>query len=317
MHCCACCALHMVVGQRDRAGGIAGHLWWRKRCFAVGPRRVGEAAAATTSECGLVAPMPPCLLLMHPPAATASRPSTQQAAWRGAEDRSHHGEVCRAVLRRQPLCLPHRSVHAAVGLLGCRSACVPWCRRAAACSCGARMLCRECWECCGGARMRAAHVAAACAAAVLAFCVANAACAAAVQCSCQPDVGLIVERCFVGAHALHQPHMNEPCLPGCLPAADGAYLLAFAIIMLNTDAHNPMADRWVGFRCRSCCRQQGNQSACTAVASSCSAHRSPQAHAADGGRACCPAVYAAAASALIVCGRCHSARPSFLPHLAA
>jgi Sec7-like guanine-nucleotide exchange factor len=27
------------------------------------------------------------------------------------------------------------------------------------------------------------------------------------------------------------------------PAADGAYLLAFAIIMLNTDAHNPMADR--------------------------------------------------------------------------
>jgi len=31
--------------------------------------------------------------------------------------------------------------------------------------------------------------------------------------------------------------------PGSFPAADAAYLLAFAIIMLNTDAHNPMADR--------------------------------------------------------------------------
>lgn len=31
--------------------------------------------------------------------------------------------------------------------------------------------------------------------------------------------------------------------PSAFAAADGAYLLAFAIIMLNTDAHNPMADR--------------------------------------------------------------------------
>ncbi len=31
--------------------------------------------------------------------------------------------------------------------------------------------------------------------------------------------------------------------PAVFPNADGAYLLAFAIIMLNTDAHNPMADR--------------------------------------------------------------------------
>lgn len=31
--------------------------------------------------------------------------------------------------------------------------------------------------------------------------------------------------------------------PGAFPTADGAYLLAFAIIMLNTDAHNPQADK--------------------------------------------------------------------------
>lgn len=30
--------------------------------------------------------------------------------------------------------------------------------------------------------------------------------------------------------------------PGVFAAADGTYLLAFALIMLNTDAHNPMAD---------------------------------------------------------------------------
>lgn len=30
--------------------------------------------------------------------------------------------------------------------------------------------------------------------------------------------------------------------PGAFSSADGAYLLAFALIMLNTDAHNPMAD---------------------------------------------------------------------------
>ena len=30
--------------------------------------------------------------------------------------------------------------------------------------------------------------------------------------------------------------------PGAFSNADGAYLLSFAIIMLNTDAHNPMAD---------------------------------------------------------------------------
>ncbi len=29
---------------------------------------------------------------------------------------------------------------------------------------------------------------------------------------------------------------------GAFGSADGAYLLSFAIIMLNTDAHNPMAD---------------------------------------------------------------------------
>ena len=32
------------------------------------------------------------------------------------------------------------------------------------------------------------------------------------------------------------------CNPGAFANADGAYLLAFALIMLNTDAHNPMAD---------------------------------------------------------------------------
>ncbi|KAL6766957.1 hypothetical protein ACKKBG_A38045 [Auxenochlorella protothecoides x Auxenochlorella symbiontica] len=33
------------------------------------------------------------------------------------------------------------------------------------------------------------------------------------------------------------------CNPNAFPTTDGAYLLSFAIIMLNTDAHNPMADR--------------------------------------------------------------------------
>jgi Sec7-like guanine-nucleotide exchange factor len=31
--------------------------------------------------------------------------------------------------------------------------------------------------------------------------------------------------------------------PGAFGSADGAYLLAFALIMLNTDAHNPQADK--------------------------------------------------------------------------
>ncbi len=31
--------------------------------------------------------------------------------------------------------------------------------------------------------------------------------------------------------------------PGTFRSADEAYLLAFAIIMLNTDAHNPAAER--------------------------------------------------------------------------
>ena len=31
--------------------------------------------------------------------------------------------------------------------------------------------------------------------------------------------------------------------PGAFHTADGAYLLSFALIMLNTDAHNPMADK--------------------------------------------------------------------------
>ena len=34
--------------------------------------------------------------------------------------------------------------------------------------------------------------------------------------------------------------------PDVFPSADAAYLLAFAIIMLNTDAHNPMADARIG-----------------------------------------------------------------------
>ena len=34
--------------------------------------------------------------------------------------------------------------------------------------------------------------------------------------------------------------------PNAFPIADAAYLLAFAIIMLNTDAHNPMAERRIG-----------------------------------------------------------------------
>ena len=31
--------------------------------------------------------------------------------------------------------------------------------------------------------------------------------------------------------------------PDVFKTADGAYLLSFALIMLNTDAHNPMADK--------------------------------------------------------------------------
>lgn len=34
--------------------------------------------------------------------------------------------------------------------------------------------------------------------------------------------------------------------PGAFRSADGAYLLAFALIMLNTDAHNPHADGSLG-----------------------------------------------------------------------
>ncbi|BDA49435.1 probable Brefeldin A-inhibited guanine nucleotide-exchange protein [Coccomyxa sp. Obi] len=34
--------------------------------------------------------------------------------------------------------------------------------------------------------------------------------------------------------------------PGAFRSADGAYLLAFALIMLNTDAHNPQADKKLG-----------------------------------------------------------------------
>lgn len=34
--------------------------------------------------------------------------------------------------------------------------------------------------------------------------------------------------------------------PGKFINADGAYLLSFAIIMLNTDAHNPLAERRLG-----------------------------------------------------------------------
>jgi hypothetical protein len=34
--------------------------------------------------------------------------------------------------------------------------------------------------------------------------------------------------------------------PGTFRTAEGAYLLAFAMIMLNTDAHNPMAERRLG-----------------------------------------------------------------------
>lgn len=31
--------------------------------------------------------------------------------------------------------------------------------------------------------------------------------------------------------------------PDAFKTSDGAYLLSFALIMLNTDAHNPMADK--------------------------------------------------------------------------
>ena len=31
--------------------------------------------------------------------------------------------------------------------------------------------------------------------------------------------------------------------PGAFASADGPYLLAFALIMLNTDAHNPRAEK--------------------------------------------------------------------------
>ena len=34
--------------------------------------------------------------------------------------------------------------------------------------------------------------------------------------------------------------------PGVFRSADGAYLLAFALVMLNTDAHNPHADGNLG-----------------------------------------------------------------------
>lgn len=34
--------------------------------------------------------------------------------------------------------------------------------------------------------------------------------------------------------------------PGVFRSADGAYLLAFALVMLNTDAHNPHADGSLG-----------------------------------------------------------------------
>lgn len=44
--------------------------------------------------------------------------------------------------------------------------------------------------------------------------------------------------------------------PSTFKSADDAYVLAFAIIMLNTDAHNPMADQhmtredFVSMNCR-------------------------------------------------------------------
>ena len=34
--------------------------------------------------------------------------------------------------------------------------------------------------------------------------------------------------------------------PGVFASADGPYLLAFALIMLNTDAHNPRAEKMLG-----------------------------------------------------------------------
>ena len=34
--------------------------------------------------------------------------------------------------------------------------------------------------------------------------------------------------------------------PNAFQTSDGAYLLSFALIMLNTDAHNPMADKKLG-----------------------------------------------------------------------
>ena len=50
--------------------------------------------------------------------------------------------------------------------------------------------------------------------------------------------------CFQLSILLPVPQPAFSHLPSAFRhAADGAYLLAFAIIMLNTDAHNPMADR--------------------------------------------------------------------------
>jgi hypothetical protein len=43
----------------------------------------------------------------------------------------------------------------------------------------------------------------------------------------------------------HPPNTQRYCKdnPGSFRNADAAYTLAFAIIMLNTDAHNPLAER--------------------------------------------------------------------------
>ena len=49
--------------------------------------------------------------------------------------------------------------------------------------------------------------------------------------------------------------------PGVFASADGPYLLAFALIMLNTDAHNPRAEKMLGCadfvtmcQAQACCR---------------------------------------------------------------
>ena len=36
------------------------------------------------------------------------------------------------------------------------------------------------------------------------------------------------------------------CNPGSFKSADVAYVLAYSVIMLNTDAHNPQVGGWVG-----------------------------------------------------------------------